>query len=317
MGAEGRDDRHASATSARRCATACDAQKQGQDHGARDDGHARTGRPVPPRCAVDAGASSCQVPVHCGQALTVIPAEDRPLPRESHAGREIRYSTCYMCACRCGIKVTTMDGELRFIEGTREHPVNQGVLCAKGSAGIMKQRSPAKLRKPLKRREGSERGAGVFDEIEWDEAYRIIEARLAAYPRHRSEAPRVLHRPRPDAGAHRPLGAAIRHAELGCARRLLLGQHGGGGPVLDRLFVLGVRRARLGPRANTSCCGAWPRTTRRNPIKIGLDKLKRNGAKFVSINPIRTGYSAIADEWMPDSSGHRRSARARRSCTCC
>ena len=36
-----------------------------------------------------------------------------------------------------------------------------------------------------------------------------------------------------------------------------------------------------------------------NPIKIGLDKLKRRGAKFVSINPVRTGYSAIADEWLP------------------
>ena len=36
-----------------------------------------------------------------------------------------------------------------------------------------------------------------------------------------------------------------------------------------------------------------------NPIKIGLDKLKRRGAKFVSINPVRTGYSAIADEWVP------------------
>ena len=35
-----------------------------------------------------------------------------------------------------------------------------------------------------------------------------------------------------------------------------------------------------------------------NPIKIGLGKVKANGAKFVSINPIRTGYSAIADEWV-------------------
>ena len=36
-----------------------------------------------------------------------------------------------------------------------------------------------------------------------------------------------------------------------------------------------------------------------NPIKIGLDKLKTRGAKFVSVNPVRTGYSAIADEWVP------------------
>ena len=35
-----------------------------------------------------------------------------------------------------------------------------------------------------------------------------------------------------------------------------------------------------------------------NPIKAGLSKLKKNGAKFVSLNPIRTGYSAIADEWI-------------------
>ncbi len=39
-----------------------------------------------------------------------------------------------------------------------------------------------------------------------------------------------------------------------------------------------------------------------NPIKIGLGKLQGRPAdrraKFVSVNPIRTGYSAIADEWI-------------------
>ena len=35
-----------------------------------------------------------------------------------------------------------------------------------------------------------------------------------------------------------------------------------------------------------------------NPIKTGLGKLKARGAKFVSINPVKTGYSAIADEWV-------------------
>jgi sulfite dehydrogenase (quinone) subunit SoeA len=35
-----------------------------------------------------------------------------------------------------------------------------------------------------------------------------------------------------------------------------------------------------------------------NPIKIGLGKLKKRGAKFVSVNPVRTGYSAVADEWV-------------------
>ena len=52
-------------------------------------------------------------------------------------GDEVRKTTCYMCACRCGINVHLRDGEVRYIEGNRDHPVNQGVLCAKGSAGIM------------------------------------------------------------------------------------------------------------------------------------------------------------------------------------
>jgi anaerobic selenocysteine-containing dehydrogenase len=36
-----------------------------------------------------------------------------------------------------------------------------------------------------------------------------------------------------------------------------------------------------------------------NPLKIGLAELKCRGAKFVSVNLVRTGYSAIADEWLP------------------
>jgi anaerobic selenocysteine-containing dehydrogenase len=36
-----------------------------------------------------------------------------------------------------------------------------------------------------------------------------------------------------------------------------------------------------------------------NPIKLGLGKLKARGAKIVAVNPVRTGYAAIADEWLP------------------
>ena len=48
---------------------------------------------------------------------------------------EVKYTTCYMCACRCGIKVHLKDGGIRYIEGNREHPVNRGVICGKGASG--------------------------------------------------------------------------------------------------------------------------------------------------------------------------------------
>ena len=63
---------------------------------------------------------------------------------------EVKTTTCYMCACRCGIRVHLRDGEVRYIEGNPEHPINRGVICAKGSSGIMKQVSPARLTRPLK-----------------------------------------------------------------------------------------------------------------------------------------------------------------------
>ena len=90
---------------------------------------------------------------------------------------EIRKTTCYMCACRCGINVHMKEGKVAYIEGNRDHPVNKGVLCAKGSAGIMQHYSPARLKKPLKR--VGERGEGKFEEIEWEEALETAKSWLA------------------------------------------------------------------------------------------------------------------------------------------
>jgi len=98
-----------------------------------------------------------------------------PLP---DATSETRNTTCYMCACRCGIRVHVRNGEVRYIEGNADHPINKGVICAKGSSGIMKQYSPARLTKPLRRKPSAERGAGEFIEIGWDEAYSMLEERL-------------------------------------------------------------------------------------------------------------------------------------------
>ncbi len=62
---------------------------------------------------------------------------DRKIDTSPEVSDEVKCTTCYMCACRCGIKVHLKDGAIRYIEGNRDHPVNRGVLCAKGAAGIM------------------------------------------------------------------------------------------------------------------------------------------------------------------------------------
>ena len=88
-------------------------------------------------------------------------------------GERVAKTTCYMCACRCGINVHLRAGadgheKIRYIEGNRDHPVNKGVLCAKGASGIMQVTAPSRLKAPLRR--VGPRGSGAFEVISWDEA---------------------------------------------------------------------------------------------------------------------------------------------------
>jgi anaerobic selenocysteine-containing dehydrogenase len=207
-----------------------------------------------------------------------------------------------MCACRCGIRVTLRDGEVRYIEGNPDHPINKGVICAKGASGIMKQVSPARLTRPLKRKSGSERGAGQFEAIEWSEAFQIMEDRLSKI---RSTDPKkfALFTGRDQMQALTGLFAkqfgTPNYAAHGgfCSVNMAAGMIysiGGsfwefGGPDLDRakLFVM------IGTAEDHHS----------NPLKIAISKFKRSGGKFISINPIRTGYSAIADQWIPVKPG--------------
>ena len=82
--------------------------------------------------------------------MSSLPLHDPFAPPVADAKTEVRNTTCYMCACRCGIRVHLRNGEVRYIDGNPNHPLNNGVICAKGSSGIMKQYSPARLTKPLR-----------------------------------------------------------------------------------------------------------------------------------------------------------------------
>ncbi|GMQ83426.1 MAG: molybdopterin oxidoreductase family protein [Gammaproteobacteria bacterium] len=215
---------------------------------------------------------------------------------------EVKNTTCYMCACRCGIRVTLRDGEIRYIQGNPDHPLNKGVICAKGSSGIMKQYSPARLTKPLLRKPGSERGDNEFEEISWEKAFDMVSERLAEI---RATDPKkfALFTGRDQMQALTGLFAkqfgTPNYAAHGgfCSVNMAAGMIytiGGsfwefGGPDLDRarLFVM------IGTAEDHHS----------NPLKMALSKFKRQGGKFISINPVRTGYSAIADEWIPIKPG--------------
>ena len=210
-------------------------------------------------------------------------------------GDEVKTTTCYMCACRCGIRVWIKDGQIRYIQGNPDHPVNKGVLCAKGSAGIMQHYSPARLRKPLLRT--GERGSGEFREIEWDEALALATSWLKPIrERNPDELAFFTGRDQSQAltGWWAQQFGTVNYAAHGgfCSVNMAAGG----------LYSIGGSFWEFGEPDwdHTRLLMLWgvAEDHDSNPIKLGLGKLKARGAKIVAINPVRTGYGAIADEWI-------------------
>ena len=234
-------------------------------------------------------------------ALTMAsPPLHDPLGQPLHGpGTEVRTTTCYMCACRCGIRVHLRDGEVRYIDGNPDHPLNKGIICAKGGSGHHEAEARRRA-SPGHSSAGRAASAAptTSSRATWDEAFALLETRLR---RLRATDPKrfALFTGRDQMQAltglfARQFGTPNYAAHGGfCSVNMAAGMIytiGGsfwefGGPDLDRarLFVM------IGTAEDHHS----------NPLKAAIAKFKRGGGRFIAINPVRTGYAAIADEWVP------------------
>ena len=217
------------------------------------------------------------------------------LNKSPEVSDEIRKTTCYMCACRCGINVHLKRGKVAYIEGNRDHPVNKGVLCAKGSAGIMQVNAPSRLQAPLKR--VGPRGSGEFEEISWDEALSMATNLLEPIRKNNPEK-LAFFTGRDQSQSFTSFWAQnfgtpnyAAHGGFCSVNMAAAGIYTMGGAFWEfgqpdwdhtKLFML------FGVAEDHDS----------NPIKMGLGKIKARGAKVIGVNPIRSGYNAIADEWV-------------------
>jgi thiosulfate reductase / polysulfide reductase chain A len=107
-----------------------------------------------------------------------------PNPFRAPSGKwfddEVRtvYSYCENCFWKCGIKASVSGGKVRKVDGYVENPKSRGMLCPRGQGAVAQTYDPDRLKVPLIRVEGSERGEGRYREASWDEALDYIAEKM-------------------------------------------------------------------------------------------------------------------------------------------
>ncbi len=89
------------------------------------------------------------------------------------------WSACLVnCGSRCPLRMQVKDGVIARVlqDNTGSDELNDQQLraCVRGRSARRRIYNPNRLQKPLLRREGTKRGDGIWDEIEWDQALDIF-----------------------------------------------------------------------------------------------------------------------------------------------
>lgn len=121
-------------------------------------------------------ASTASLMSSCGVERTteklipfVVPPEEPYIPGENYYYN----STCTECPANCGMSVKVREFNPIKLEGIEGHPINDGALCVRGQASIVRLYHPERIKNPLMKDSN-----GEFKAVSWDEAYTQIVSAL-------------------------------------------------------------------------------------------------------------------------------------------
>ncbi len=210
---------------------------------------------------------------------------------------QVRHSVCALdCPDTCSLLVNVEDGIASKLRGNPDHPVTRGFLCGKVAKYLDREYSPQRLLYPQKRI--GRKGEGRFARITWDEALDTIAHNLSETA-DRFGPESIL--PYSYAGTMGMLNGG------GMDRRFF---HRLGASRLDRTICSAAGSAglmaTLGNRYGTEpeqfshakLIIAWGANIHGTNVHLWpfVVEAKRNGAKLIVIDPVRTRTAALADQ---------------------
>ncbi len=129
---------------------------------------------------LSAAASAVSVVSACGGGGS---SQAVATPPPASTTETTNFSSCLVnCGSNCPLRIISDEGRIVRVEtdfsATDEYGNHQVRACLRGRSIKQRTYAPDRLRNPLKRRAGSKRGTGDFEEITWEQAISEIAAKV-------------------------------------------------------------------------------------------------------------------------------------------
>src|SRR5712671_3553862 len=210
---------------------------------------------------------------------------------------EVRHSVCALdCPDCCALLITVDDGKGSRLRGNPDHPVTRGFLCGKVARYLDRQYSPDRLLYPQKRI--GTRGEGRFERISWDEALDTIAQKLGAAAREYGSESILPYSYAGTMGLLNGSGMDRRFFHrLGASRldRTICSAAGGAGLTATLGFRYGTEPEQF---RHSKLILAWGANVLATSVHLWpfIVEARRNGARFYTIDPVRTRTAKLADK---------------------
>src|ERR1041385_978108 len=207
------------------------------------------------------------------------------------------HSVCALdCPDCCSVLVQVEDGRATRLRGNPSHAVTRGFLCGKVAQYLDREYSPDRLLYPQKR--VGAKGEGRFDRISWDEALDTIAAQLTRVSREFGPESVLPHSYAGTMGLLNNAGMDRRFFHrLGASRldRTICSSTGGAALTASLGLRYGTEPEQF---RHAKLIVAWGANIHGTNIHMWpfIVEARRNGAKLVVIDPIRTRTAALADQ---------------------